>query len=114
MATAKVYRPTRNWKGEKPDDGYLGDVTGVIMGGASPQGLSRFPGVVSTEGQVGIPYAQDSGIEVQQRDLLEINDVMYIASGPRMWEEEHVFADVPDLVDDYYWIEVQSYHGAGR
>lgn len=115
MATAKVFRPERSWKGEKVNgDGYVGEVTDVIMGGASPQPLGRFPGVVSTEGQIGIPYEQESGILVQQRDLLEINGVQYDVLGPRLWEEEHVFADVPDLVDDYYWIQVEAHHGAGR
>lgn len=112
MSVVRVYRPERDWKNQRPkelEDSYIGDVTGVIVGGATPQPLGRFPGVVSTEGQFGFPYEQDSGIVVEQQDILVVNGRKYLVTGPRMWEEDHEFAGAAgDVVDDYYWMEVQS------
>lgn len=114
MSVARVYRPAYNWKGERVnpnlEDDFLGEVTGVIVGGAAPQPLGRFPGVVSTEGQVGIPYEQDTEIVVQQRDMISIGDDLYSVRGPRQWEEEHAFSGT-DVTDDYYWIQVEASHG---
>jgi hypothetical protein len=110
MSTAKVYRPVRDWKGQRPkelEDSYIGDVTGVIVGGAAPQPLSRFPSVMTTEGQLGIPFQQDSGIKVDQHDLLVISGEKYYVQGERQWEDEHVFGGA-DIVDDYYWVEVKA------
>lgn len=112
MSLARVYRPERDWKNQRPkvlEDSYIGDVTGVIVGGAAPQPLARFPTTVTTEGQVGIPYKQASGITVQQDDLLVISGVKYLVTGPRMWEEDHAFAgNAGAVVDDYYWVEARS------
>lgn len=112
MSVARVYRPTFGWKGiqGKVEDYYIGDVTGVILGGAAPQPIGRFPGVVSTEGMMGIPYEQDSGIEVQQRDYLSVGDDLYVVNGPRQWEEDHAFAGT-DVTEDYYWVQVEASHG---
>lgn len=112
MTVARVYRPARDWKGQRPkdlEDSYIGDVTGVIVGGAAPQPLARFPMTASTEGQIGIPYAQDSGIVVQQDDLLVFNAVKYLVTSSRMWEEDHEFFGGNDSpVDDYYWVEAKA------
>ena len=113
MSVARVYRFQRDWKGQRAkefEEGYIGDVTGVIVGGAAPQPLGRFPTTVSTEGQLGIPYEQPSGIVVQQDDLLVIHGVKYLVQGPRMWEDEHEFGGVEGVVDDYYWVEARATH----
>lgn len=116
MSLARVYRPVRDWKNQRPKDleeSYIGDVTGVIMGGAAPADLARFPNVASTEGQCGIPFEQDSNILVQQGDLLVIRDVMYEVSGPRQWEDEHEFTGpASDVVSDYYWVYIRTTRGA--
>jgi hypothetical protein len=112
MSVVRVYRPPRDWKGQRPknlEESYIGDVTGVVVGGAAPQPLARFPGVVTTEGQFGFPYEQESGIIVEPQDLLVLNGEKYLVTGPRMWEEDHVLAgSAGDVVDDYYWMEVRA------
>jgi hypothetical protein len=112
MTVARVYRPDRDWKGQRPkvlEDSFIGVITGVIVGGASPQGLSRFPNTVSTEGQLGIPYEQDSGIVVTKEDLLVYGGVKVLVTGPRQWEEDHEFAGAAgSVVDDYYWVHVEG------
>ena len=112
MSVVRVYRPQRDWKGQRPkemEDSYIGDVTGVIVGGAAPQPLARFPGVVTTEGQFGFPFEQESGILVERNDLLVLNGEKYLVTGPRTWEEDHAFAGTAsEVVSDYYWMEVRA------
>lgn len=112
MSVVRVYRPTRDWKGQRPkdlEDSYIGDVTGVVVGGGAPQDLARFPGVVSTEGQMGFPFEQESGIIVQAEDLLIVAGRKFLVNGPRLWEEDHEFFGGHDSpVDDYYWMEVRA------
>ncbi|ABE67637.1 head-to-tail stopper [Mycobacterium phage Wildcat] len=110
MSVAKVYRRQLDWRGDPLETEYLGDIHDVIIGGAVPQELSRFPGLVSTEGQVGIPFEQDSGILVQKADVLVINNVAYTVVGPRQWDEDHTFAGT-DVVDELYWVQVEASHG---
>lgn len=113
MSVARVYRPVTNWRGDRAgdlEDFYQGDVTGVIIGGAVPQGYGRFPGVVSTESQVGIPFQQDSGVTVQKNDFLSIGNVLFKVVGPRQWDEAHEFAGT-DILDDMYWVQVEASHG---
>ncbi len=108
MATAKVFRPPRSWKGPaKFEDFPLGDVTGVVIGGPAPQAIPRFPGLVNTEGMIGIPFQQDSGITVDRGDYLDINDDIYLVTGPRQWTNASTLTGTaPSL----YWCEVQSSH----
>jgi hypothetical protein len=112
MTVARVYRPERDWRGQRPvelEDSYIGDLTNVIVGGAAPQPLARFPMQFSTEGQIGVPYEQDSGIVLQPNDLVVIGGVKYIVQGARQWEEDHVFAGpASEVLDDYYWVEIRS------
>jgi hypothetical protein len=112
MSVVRVYRPDRDWKGQRPKDfesSYIGDVTGVVVGGAAPQPLARFPGTMTTEGQFGFPFEQDSGIIVQPNDLLVLRGEKYLVTGPRMWEEDHEFAGpAGDVVNDYYWMQVRA------
>ena len=114
MTTVRVYRPQYDWKGQRVnedlEDDYIGPLTGVIIGGASPQPVGRFPGVVSTQGQIGIPYDQESDVLVQQRDFISIGDDFYAVLGPRQWEEEHAFSGT-DVTEDYYWMNVEASHG---
>ncbi|TDZ41891.1 hypothetical protein CCUG63695_01852 [Mycobacteroides franklinii] len=93
MATAQVYRPVRTWKGDiqgELDDYLIGTVSGVVMGGPSVAPLARFPGTVSTEGQIGIPWSQDSGVVVQQHDRLLIDSTLYAVVSDRLWTHESV------------------------
>lgn len=112
MSVVRVYRPERDWKGQRPkelEESYIGDVTGVIVGGAAPQPLARFPGTVTTEGQFGFPFEQKSGILVQPNDLLVLNGRKFLVTGPRQWEEDMVlFGGYDSPVDDYYWMEVRA------
>jgi hypothetical protein len=106
---ARAYRPwSRDWKGQGPKDmeeSYIGDVTGVIVGGANPQDLARFPNVVSTEGQLGIPWEQYSDIAVQQHDRLMINGTLCAVTSDRQWTGENVLTGTQP---SYYWIAVES------
>jgi hypothetical protein len=108
MATARVFRPARDWKGQtvgELDDYLLGEVTGVVVGGPAPQPVRHFPGVVSTEGMIGIPFAQDSGIVVQQNDRLLIDSEVYAVTGPRQWTQANtITGTAPSL----YWVECRS------
>lgn len=115
MATAHVFRPVKGWKGTVGhyEDYPLGDVTDVIVGGAAPAPISRFPGVVSTEGMIGIPYEQDSNIIVQKGDVLDLGTAIYFVTGPRQWEEDHTFSGT-DVTDDYYWVEVTASYGGSE
>lgn len=108
MATAQVYRPVRTWKGDiqgELDDYLIGTVTGVVMGGPSVQPLARFPGTVSTEGQIGIPWAQESGVIVAQHDRLLIDSTLYAVVSERLWVGENVLTG---SASSYYWVEVQA------
>ena len=108
MATAQVFRPERDWKGQTVGelDGYhIGDVSGVVMGGPSVQPLARFPGTVSTEGQLGIPWVQDSGIVVQQHDQLVISGQLYAVTSDRLWTGDNVLTGT---TPSHYWVDVES------
>jgi hypothetical protein len=112
VTVVRVYRPVRDWKAQRPkelEDSFIGTITGVIVGGASPQDLARFPNTVSTEGQLGIPYDQESEIVVEKEDLLVFGGVKVLVTGPRQWEEDHEFFGGNDSpVDDYYWVHVKG------
>ncbi|OBK69519.1 hypothetical protein A5653_12520 [Mycobacterium colombiense] len=108
MATACVYRPERDWKGQtigELDDYHIGDVTGCVMGGPSVQPVRNFPGTVSTEGQLGIPWAQESGVVVKQHDRLLIDSTLYAVVSDRLWTHENVLTGT---VPSYYWVEIRS------
>lgn len=109
MATAKVYRPEHTWKGVdgELDDWLIGEVTGVVLGGPAPEAIPRFPGLVSTEGMVGIPFTQASGIVVGKGDRLIIDNVLYLVSGPRQWTNVNTLTGTAPT---HYWVEVQSSH----
>lgn len=110
MTTAKVYRPQMDWAGSPVGgDGLLGVVTGVIMGRGNPHKTS-FEGVVSTEGMIGIPKVQASGITVEQFDRLEIDDVRYAVTGPRQWGHSHSSSGTTTL-SSRYWVAVEADHG---
>ncbi|MFN6542808.1 hypothetical protein [Mycolicibacterium nivoides] len=105
---AKVYRPERDWKGQtigELDDYHIGDVTGCVMGGPSVQPLARFPGTVSTEDQLGIPWAQESGVVVKQHDRLLIGSTLYAVFSERLWADPNVLTGSQP---SYYWVEVRS------
>ncbi|MGE2835121.1 hypothetical protein [Mycobacterium sp. SMC-4] len=106
MATAKVFRPERNWRGENVGgDGYLGEVAGVIVGGPSVQPLAKFPGTVDTSGMLGIPYAQTSGISVRQHDRLLIGSTQYAITSDPQWTDENTLTGTPPT---HYWVEYRS------
>jgi hypothetical protein len=110
MATATVYRPERDWKGQtvgELDDYLIGTVTGVVVGGPAPQPVARFPGVVSTEGMIGIPYEQASGITVEQHDRLVIDDELFAITGPRQFTHTNTLTGTPPT---HYWMEAESSH----
>lgn len=120
MTNARVYRPTRDWKNQVSadfEDGYIGDVTDIIMGAPTARPLTRTPGDISMEGQVGIPYDQVSGIKVRQDDYLVIGpfrgdtfSTKYLVTSSPKWEVEHAFAGgtLSDDVGDYYWVNVEG------
>lgn len=99
----KVFRPTTDWKGDKSADGYLGDITGLVFGGPSVTPLARFPGNVSTEGQLGIPWDQDSGVVVEHGDRIVIDDTKYRVDSGRLHTGENVLTGNRM---SYYWVEI--------
>ncbi|WP_124712690.1 hypothetical protein [Mycolicibacterium nivoides] len=108
MATASVFRPERDWKGQtvgELDDYHIGDITGVVIGGSSVQPLARFPGVVDTTGLLGVPFGQESGIVVQQHDRLFVDGTLYAVTSDRLWTSENVLTG---STPTYYWVEVSS------
>ncbi|MCW2625331.1 MAG: 32, Wildcat 32 [Mycobacterium sp.] len=108
MATAQVHRPVRTWKGDiqgELNDYLIGTVTGVVMGGPSVQPLARFPGTVSTEGQVGIPFAQESGVVVQQHDRLLIDSTLYAVVSDHLWTQANTLTGTEPT---HYWVAVAS------
>lgn len=108
MSTAKVFRPVKDWRGQtvgELDDHYIGDVTGVVMGGPSVQPVARFPGTVSTEGQIGIPFDQESGVIVEQHDRLLVDSTLYAVVSDRLWVGENVLTQT---LPSYYWVEIRS------
>ena len=110
MADATVYRPERNWKGEtvgQLDDWLIGTVERVVIGGPAPEPVRRFPGVVSTEGMLGIPYEQDSGITVQQHDRLLIDGELYAITGPRQFTHSNTLTGTPPT---HYWVQATASH----
>lgn len=105
MATAQVFRPERTWKGDiqgQLDDYLIGTVTGVVFGGPSVQPTARFPGVVDTSGQLGIPWEQSSGIVVQQHDRLLIDGTLYAVTSDRLWTHENTLTGTRP---SHYWVE---------
>jgi hypothetical protein len=105
---AKVYRPELDWKGQRAadlEDSYIGDVSGVVMGGPSVQPVRQFPGTVSTEGQLGIPWAQESNLVVQQHDRLVIDGTLYAVTSDRLWTGENVLTGTQP---SHYWVEFEN------
>lgn len=105
---AIVYRPERNHKGDvigTLDDYLVGEISGVVIGGPSVQPVGRFPGVMSTEGQLGIPWSQDSGIVVQQYDRLVMDGLWYAVTSSRLWTGDNVLTGSRS---SYYWIEYST------
>jgi len=86
MTTATVYRTTRDWAGSPTDDDCLGEISGVILGGPTPNRVPWDRGAVSTEGMAGWPK-QD--ITVRQGDYLVIDDVRHRVVGPAQWSRPH-------------------------
>lgn len=109
MVTAKVFRPERNWKGTVGtyDQYPIGDVTGVVVGGPAPTEIAKFPGIVSTEGMIGVPFVQASGIVLEKGDYLDIGDDIYQVTGPRQWTQANTLTGTPPT---HYWVEAQSSH----
>lgn len=108
MATAQVFRPGRDWRGQivgQLDDYLIGTVTGVVVGGASTQPVRHFPGVVSTEGQLGIPFEQNSGIVVQQHDRVLVGSTLYAVTSGRLWTHENTLTGT---APSHYWVDVES------
>lgn len=104
---AQVFRPVRGWKGQigNLEDYLLGEIAGVIIGGPSVQPVRGFPGVVSTEGQLGIPWEQASGIVVEQFDRVLIGDTLYAVVSKRLWTGDNVLTGSQPT---YYWVDVQN------
>ncbi|MCV7373132.1 hypothetical protein H5P33_10455 [Mycolicibacterium arabiense] len=87
------------------DDYLIGTVTGVVMGGPSVQPVRNFPGTVSTEGQIGIPFDQESEVVVQQHDRLLIGSTLYAVVSDRLWTDVNVLTGSQP---SYYWVEIRS------
>ena len=108
MATVQVFRLERDWRGQTAgelDEYLIGTVTGVVMGGPSVQPTRNFPGVVDTTGQIGIPWAQESGIVVQQHDRLLIESTVYAVVSDRLWTGKN---ELTGSQPSYYWVEIRS------
>ncbi|SHX04608.1 Uncharacterised protein [Mycobacteroides abscessus subsp. abscessus] len=95
MISGKVYRVvTRDAHGDpidadgKPvrltDDGLVGTVVGLIMGGQAVQPVTGRGEVASTEGLIGAP--RGAAVKLQHGDRLVIGQITYQISGPRLWD----------------------------
>jgi hypothetical protein len=106
MSTAKVWRfGERTWKGAPtitPEQAYLGEVEGVILGGQAARGLRGFPGLQDTTGQAAFP--KDATVQVQPGDRIEISGVTYAVTGPEEWSETTIFGT--DF--GYRWLTIES------
>lgn len=102
---AKCYKPARDsFTGSiKGDGNYVGDVD-IVLGGPAPQPVARFPGVVNTEGMVGI---RRGPIDVDQGDRLVVGNTVYSVTGPRQWDFPN---ELTGTMPDYYWCEVTASH----
>lgn len=108
MATARVYRPQRDWSGDvigTIENYYIGSVENVAMGAASQRPLHQFQEVVSTHGMIGVARLQDSGVIVEQGDRLSLDGTWYAVTGPREWDFPNVLTGT---VPSYYWVAVES------
>lgn len=112
---AQVFRPTRDeFSGDATDEGYLGDIDGIIIGAATPETMRSFPGVMSSEGMIGIPRSQESGIIVEQGDRLDFIQV----SDSDTFERQVRYAVTAKLFDEphaltgsqfsHYWVRVEA------
>jgi hypothetical protein len=57
------------------------------------------------EGQVGIPWSQESDVVVQQHDRLLIGSTLYAVVSERLWTDLNVLTGSQP---SYYWVEVRS------
>lgn len=104
---AKVFRPETNKHGQiigELDDYYLGDVAGIILGGPAPETVKDMPGLVTSEGLIGIPRGSD----VQQHDRLEVGGQLYKVTGPRLWNHPH---PLTGTLARFYWVQARTVHG---
>lgn len=106
----KVYRPELDrFRGEIVGDladYLLGEVVGVVVGAPSIGDLRRFPGVVDTSAQLGIPWEQTSGITVQQHDRLVGEDNhLYVVTSDRLWTQENTLTGERP---SHYWVEIRA------
>ncbi|MBB2992358.1 hypothetical protein FHR72_003857 [Mycolicibacterium iranicum] len=98
----------------------LGQLEGCVLGGESASPMGRnFPGVISTEGQIGIRRQQASGVIVRQGDYLEIvaGSIMpgllpitlqldgswWKVQSMRQWDFPNTLTGT---LPDYYWVDV--------
>lgn len=98
----KLYRPERNWQGSITghlEDFYVGDVD-VVLGGPSPRSVPGFPGVVSTEGMIGVRRG-----DVRQHDRLFVNGTMYALTGPPQWDFPN---ELTGTVPQWIWFEAEA------
>lgn len=114
--SAKVYRAvhSRDPHGDPIDadgnvtrlegnDGYIGTVYGLIMGGQAPYSQLDRQESSNTTGQIGIP--NKNTIKVQFGDRLVVNGVKYKVTSKGMW-------DYPQLMSgtrpEFHWVTVDA------
>lgn len=67
--------------------------------------IDALQSVASTEGQIGIPWGQESEIEVAQHDRLSIDGTLYAVTSDPFWTSDNVLTGTQP---SYYWVEVRS------
>lgn len=87
-------------------DAFVGEVSGLIMGGLSANPKMQGEESTDTRGQVGCPTA--SSIRVRVGDRIEINGVRYrVISNPEWDYPSYLTGTKPT----HYWIDVEGYIG---
>lgn len=114
--SAKVYRAvhSRDPHGDPIDtdgnvirlegnDGYIGTVHGLIMGGQAPYSQLDRQESSNTTGQIGIP--NKNTIKVQFGDRLVVNGVKYKVTSKGMWDYPQLMSGTPP---EFHWVTVDA------
>ncbi|SKY04087.1 Uncharacterised protein [Mycobacteroides abscessus subsp. massiliense] len=85
------------------DDGCIGTVYGLIMGGQAPFSSLDRQESSNTTGQIGIP--NKNAIKVKFGDRLVINEMKYKVTSTGMWDYPQLMTGTPP---EYHWVTVDA------
>jgi len=102
----KVYRFQRDSRGDPiggaviSDANLIGDVHGIVWGGAAPQRVRGRQDVASTEGMIGC-----TGVTLKHGDRLVIAGQKYAVVGDPQYAYPNLFSQTDT---GYQWVELES------